>query len=84
MAELSSLRNIGKEIESKLIAVGISTADELKSTGSKDAFIRLKTRYPNVCLVHLYTLEGAISGIDYNQLPESVKSDLKAFSDSFK
>ena len=84
MGDLSTLRNIGKEIEKKLNFVGITSADELKQIGSKKAFEQIKTHYPNVCLVHLYTLEGAISDTDYNQLPEDVKADLKKFSDSFK
>ena len=84
MAELKSIRNIGKEIEKKLKSVGISTAEELKEIGSKEAFIRIKTNYPNVCLVYLYTLEGAISDIEYNQLPEYVKQDLKDFNESLK
>ena len=84
MAELTSLRNIGKELEKKLKSVDITTAEELIKAGSKEAFIRLKSHYPNVCLVHLYTLEGAISNTEYNQLQEDVKLDLKAFSDGFK
>jgi len=84
LAELTSLRNIGKEIEKKLKSVDITTAEELKEAGSKEAFIRLKLQYPNICLVFLYTLEGAISDIEYNQLPEDVKKDLKDFSDRLK
>lgn len=84
LAELATLRNIGKEIEKKLKSIDISTAEELKNVGSKEAFFRLKLHYPNVCLVHLYTLEGAISDIEYNQLPEDVKQRLKNYSDSLK
>ena len=84
MAELISLNNIGKEMERKLKSVDISTAEELQSVGSMEAFIKLRLRYSNVCLVHLYCLEGAISGIDYNRLPEDVKQRLKAFSDGLK
>ena len=84
MAELVSLRNIGKEIEKKLRSVGITTSEELIKAGSREAFIRLKSRYPNVCLVHLYTLEGAISNTEYYQLREDVKQDLKIFSDGLK
>lgn len=61
MAELTSMMNIGSEMKKKLFSVGISTAEELIFTGSKEAFSRLKKAYPNVCLVHLYTLEGAIT-----------------------
>jgi DNA transformation protein len=82
--ELSSMRNIGKEIEKKLKSVGICSAEELTKLGSKEAFFRLKTRYPNVCLVYLYTLQGAIDNIEYNQLPDEVKRDLKRFSDGLK
>jgi len=84
MAELTSLMNVGKEIEKKLKSVGITTAEELKAVGSKEAFMRLKTLYPGVCLVHLYTLEGAVSDSPYNQLPEEVKQSLKDYADSFK
>ena len=84
MTELTSLRNIGKEMEKKLKSVDISTAEELKKVGSKEAFVRLKLRYPSVCAVYIYTLEGAISDIEYNQLPEDVKQNLKNFSDGMK
>ncbi|MCL2249010.1 MAG: TfoX/Sxy family protein [Oscillospiraceae bacterium] len=83
MAELSDLMNIGKEMERKLRAVGINTAEELREVGSKEAFVRLKTLYPSVCAVFLYTLEGAISDIPYNHLPEDVKAELQEFSRQF-
>lgn len=81
MAELSSLRNIGKNIEKKLKSININTVEELIQVGSKEAFLRLKVAYPNTCLVYLYTLQGAIDDIDYNQLPEATKIDLKEFVD---
>lgn len=84
MAELTSMRNIGKEIEKKLKSIGIGSAEELTQIGSKEAFFRLKMRYSNLCLVHLYTLQGAIDNIEYNQLPDEIKRDLKIFSDSLK
>jgi len=84
MAELSSLRNIGKTLEKKLCAIDISTAEKLRDIGSKEAFLRLKLRDPQTCLVHLYALEGAISNQEYNQLPEDTKKELKAYSDGLK
>jgi len=84
MAELTSLRNIGKEMEKKLGSVGIATAEELKALGSKEAFTRLKLVYPSMCAVFLYALEGAVSDIEHNLLPEAVKLDLKEFSDGLK
>ena len=84
MTELISLRNIGKEMERKLKSVDIETAEELKEIGSKEAFFKLKVLYPSVCLVHLYTLEGAVSDTEYNELPEDVKRSLKDFSGKLK
>ena len=52
--------------------------------GSKQAFFKLKETFPDVCLVHLYALEGAVTDQEYNQLPEETKKDLKAFSDFLK
>lgn len=84
MSELTSMLNIGKEMASKLKSVDITTAEELIELGAKEAFCRLKVKYPNVCLVHLYTLEGAIQNTEFNNLPEKTKASLKAFSDSLK
>lgn len=84
MTELTSMQNIGKEMASKLKSVDITTAEELIELGAKEAFCRLKEKYPNVCLVHLYTLEGAIQNTEFNNLPEKTKASLKAFSDSLK
>ncbi len=84
MTELTSMKNIGKELERKLKIVGINSAEDLKEVGSKEAFFQLKTRFPEVCLVHLYTLEGAITDTDFNKLSEETKKDLKEFSDKCK
>lgn len=84
MTDLISMRNIGKELERKLKLIDIHSAEDLKQLGSKEAFFRLKLRFPEVCLVHLYALEGAITGTGYNELSEETKLELKAFSDEIK
>ncbi len=84
MSELTSVMNIGREMEKKLISVGIESPEELIETGAKGAFLKLKQKYPNVCLVHLYTLEGAIHNTEYNRLSEDTKKELKEFSDFLK
>ncbi|MCI8941070.1 MAG: hypothetical protein HFH12_13975 [Dorea sp.] len=81
MSELTSMMNIGKEMKKKLISVDIESSEELIETGAKDAFLKLKQKYPNMCLVHLYALEGAIHDMEYNRLPEDTKKELKEFSD---
>lgn len=84
MSELTDMMNIGREMAKKLKAVGIDSSEKLIQTGSKQAFLQLKQEYPNVCLVHLYTLEGAIANIEFNCLSEEKKKELKKFSDFLK
>ena len=84
MSELTSMENIGAEIARKLESVGIGAAEELRKAGSREAFLRLKERYPNACLVHLQALEGAVLGVPLGLLPEETKRGLKAFSDGLK
>lgn len=84
MAELTSMKNIGKEMARKLTTVGIDSSEKLIETGAKQAFLMLKQTYPQVCLVHLYTLEGAIHNIEFNSLAEDKKKELKEFSDFLK
>ncbi len=84
MSELTSMMNIGKEMARKLTSIGIESSEELIEVGAKDAFLRLKQKYPNVCLVHLYTLEGAIHNTEFNRLSEDKKKELKEFSDFLK
>jgi len=81
MSELTSMMNIGKEMAKKLTSVGIESSEQLIKVGAKDAFLRLKQKYPNVCLVHLYTLEGAIHDTEFNKLSSDKKRELKEFSD---
>lgn len=84
MAELTEMMNIGKEMAKKLAAVGIDSSEKLIEAGSKQAFLQLKQEYPGVCLVHLYTLEGAITDTEFNCLSEEKKKELKEFSDFLK
>lgn len=84
MAELTSMVNIGKEMERKLKSVGIESSGELIETGAKGTFLKLKQKYPSVCLVHLYTLESATHGIEYNCLLEDKRRELKELSDFLK
>ena len=67
-----------------MTAVGIDSSEKLIQAGAKQAFLQLKQEYPNVCLVHLYALEGAICNTEYNCLSEEKKKELKEFSDFLK
>lgn len=84
MADLKSMANIGAEMERKLASIGIDTPEKLIEEGAKQAFFKLKAAYPQVCLVHLYALEGAIQNREFNSLSEEKKQELKEFSDFLK
>lgn len=84
MAELTSMPNIGQEMARKLAAVGIGSAEALREIGAEQAFLRLKRAYPQVCLVHLYALEGAAQGGALGCLPPEKRRALKKFSDEAK
>lgn len=58
--------------------------EKLVELGAKAAYARLKAAYPRVCLVHLYSLEGAVTNTEYNALSEEKRKELKTFSDSLK
>lgn len=84
MSELTSMTNIGKEMARKLTAIGVNSPEELSKLGTKQSFKKLKEAYLQVWLVHLYAMEGAIRNIDFNDLSNDTKKDLKEFSDFLK
>lgn len=84
MSDLTSMRNIGKEMAKKLESIGIDSSEKLTQSGSRQAFLKLKQAYPNVCLVHLYALKGAVRDVEFNSLSKETKMELKEFSDYLK
>ena len=84
MSDLTSMRNIGKEMAKKLESIGIDSSEKLTQSGSRQAFLKLKQAYTNVCLVHLYALEGAVRDVEFNSLSKETKMELKEFSDYLK
>ena len=84
MGELSKLPNIGEVVEKQLTEVGINTFKDLKKSGSKDAWLRIKAIDASACIHRLYSFEGAIRGIRKTELPQDIKDDLKAFYNSHK
>lgn len=79
MGELSKLQNIGSVVEEQLNAVGITTYDQLKAMGSKQAWLKIQSIDSSACIHRLLALEGAIRGVKKAQLPEEVKEELRAF-----
>jgi len=84
MGELAKLPNIAEKLEKQLLDVGISTAEELKKVGSREAWLRILERDPSACLMRLSALEGAIQGIRWHYLDEDTKKSLKDFYNKHK
>ncbi len=82
MSQLIDLSNIGKTLANKLNDADISSIEQLKSIGSKQAIIKISTiENSGACINMLYALEGAIQGIRWHDLSKKTKQELKAFYD---
>ena len=79
MGELTTLPNIAAKLESQLNDVGITTVEELKRVGSREAWLRILARDPSACIMRLSALEGAIRGVRWHYLDEDTKMSLKEF-----
>jgi TfoX C-terminal domain. len=80
MESLTSLPNISKVISADLHKAGITTPEELKKIGSKEAFILIRMHADaDACVSKLCALEGAIQGVRWHLLPDEVKAELKVF-----
>ena len=79
MGELTKLPNIAEKLEGQLAEVDITTFDELKRVGSREAWLRILARDPSACIMRLSALEGAIQGVRWHHLDEETKRSLKEF-----
>lgn len=76
---MEKLKNLGPYSMKLLTSIGISTREELKSWGAVRAYTVLKFQNPEMVSLHLlYSLEGAIRGIDYRALTKEEKQRLRA------
>jgi len=79
MGELSKQPNIGAVVEGQLNEVGITTFEQLKEIGSKQAWLKIRAIDSSACINRLLGLEGAIWGVRKTQLPEEIKEELREF-----
>jgi len=79
MGELSKLPNVGPAIEKQLLAVGITSPEQLKEIGSREAWLRIRSIDSSACINRLFALEGAIRGVRWHALPTEDRQLLKEF-----
>lgn len=84
MSELCKLPNVGKILEKRLSGIGINTPEDLKNSGSKDAFMKLYLQEGDTCFSTFCALEGAVQGIRWHNLPKERKQQLKEEFDLIK
>jgi DNA transformation protein len=82
MNSLEKLPSIGPVLAGRLNDAGITSIEELQQTGLKNAFLRVRTLYPDACLMSLYALSCAMQGKKRGMLTNEEKTDLKAFFNS--
>lgn len=77
--DLTKIQNIGKETARKLNEAGIDSYDTLVHLGTEKVFMKLKSKNPDTCINLLYSVEGAIEGVKWNEIPKERKFELIEF-----
>ncbi|MCG6116981.1 MAG: TfoX/Sxy family protein [Aquimonas sp.] len=72
------LRNVGPKSAAWLRQVGIRTPEELLAAGAVGAFMKVKRAGFRPSLNLLYSLEGAILGCHWQQVPEARRQQMAA------
>lgn len=76
---LRGLKNIGPTIADRLESVGLKTLGDLKRIGPANAFNLVKSNYSDITIpvcYYLYSLQGALVGMHWNDLPLATKERL--------
>ena len=74
---LIDLKNIGNTSALWLQSIGIFNKQQLQDMGTVEAYLRIQDRGIKVSKVLLYTLEGALLDIHWNDIPEKTKQRLR-------
>ena len=70
--------NIGLELGTRLLAVGIDSVERLEEVGAREAWLRLRVQFPECDeVVWLLALQGAIDDVLVPKLPAARVAELK-------
>ena len=72
--ELQHLKNLGKTSAQWLHAVGIHSATDLRRRGAVEAYRAVKARGFKASKVLLYSIEGALLDVHWNDIPSEKKA----------
>lgn len=76
---LKELKNLGPTIVKRLNSIEIYTKEDLKRAGVVPAYIHIRDQQPEKTLpvcYYLFSLEGALRGVHWNDVPAKVKKSL--------
>lgn len=84
MAALTSIRNIGPAFEKSLIAVGITSAEQLHDLGADAAYTKLLIAGGKPHFIGYYVLHMALQGRPWNDCKGEEKKTLRKRFDAIK
>ena len=79
--DLARLRNIGPTIENRLTEIGVHTRADLERVGAVNAYLRICANHTKRALpicYYLYSLQGALMDLHWDDLPEGLKQELRS------
>jgi DNA transformation protein and related proteins len=82
MASNDKIRNVGPKSAAWLRQVGVRTQADLEALGAVAAFMKVKRAGFRPSLNLVYSLEGALMGCHWQQVPEERRSELLLAVDS--
>jgi len=80
-SDLAQLKNIGPTVEKRLNAVGIHSRTDLERIGPAEAYKRIRAQNMGGTTpkcYYLYSLQGALMGLHWDDVPETLKAELSA------
>lgn len=77
--QIEDMPNLGPYTACRLAEIGVTNETELRELGAVAAYQRLKFQFgQGITLNALWALDAALSGIDWRQLSETRKEELRA------
>ena len=74
--DLAQLPNLGPKSQQMLNAAGIPTVEQLQALGSVAAYAQVKRHDPHASLNLLWALEGALSGMRWQNVAQQHRTSL--------
>lgn len=80
MGKLSKLPNIGKVVEQQLIQTGIETPEQLRETGSQQAWLNIRSIDPSACYNRSSLSTNLVSCLDSRLLETNADKENKLYA----